>query len=271
MIVPVLIGLLAATASPALSAPVAVEFFRTLTASTVSGDPGAPAVAISVRQATACDLTTALGEPVPGARLTVDGKVVYDGEAPPPGAETEPDEDASVVLRADVEALLALAPSDAPTGEVTLSCRDRAGSWVDVVNEPWRHGGFDDLPLAMPEAVAEQGQPLTVYDIWGIYQAADPVVYQMKIDAQPATITTGENAGAMQVSLPGELRPGLHDVTVQMGEKVMTVPFIQKGNIVEAQPSSSPSLLKWIYAGTGLAAIVVLMIVVLLRQRRRGQ
>lgn len=230
-------------AAPSSPPSIDVAFYQTYGASSVSGDPGTPTMAIVVREATGCDLTGALGDSVPNARLSVDGQIIYDGTAAgtesAEGSDEYADQLAGVVLRADSAALLALVPSDAMTGQVTLSCKNQNGDWITVVNDKWQHQGFAELPLAMPDVTAETGAPLAVFDIEGVYKQSEPIVYRMTIDGESTTVDINEQ-GRLNVSSPKELRPGLHLITVQTGRRVMTTAFIQKGAMPPAVATATP-------------------------------
>ncbi|WDZ87269.1 hypothetical protein [Micromonospora cathayae] len=287
-------------ASVALAAPSPVagddaEFtvYQTFTASAGSGDPGAPALAVWIRDAVACETSGGgsadLDRLAADFTLRADARVVF-GVGLDDQEESEYGS-AGVVLRGGPAEFLALAPvAGTEPGRVALdiSCRASDGSWTTIVKHTWEHPGFESLPLLMPDAEVEQGAPVAVYDVTGVYQEqlVDPAVFTAEIDGIVATIEPADENGAAAVRPKEPPRPGVHVLTLTFEGRELVTPFVQRdgasagpspvaGSSSPAEPaaaagpaSSNPGRWAWPLTA-GSALVVVLVTIVVLRRRRR--
>lgn len=266
--------------------------YQTFTASAGSGDPGAPTLAIWIRDAVACETSgggsAELDRLAADFTLRADDQVVFGV-----GLEDQEENESGtggVVLRAGPAEFLALAPAAMEPGRVALdlSCRASDGSWTTIVKHTWEHPGFESLPMLMPAAEVDQGAPVAVHDVMGVYreQLVDPAVFTAEVDGAVATIEPTDESGAVAVRPKEPPRPGVHVLTLMFEGRKLETPFVQRD-----RPSAPPSPVvgpsstvvtdaaagpawsnpgRWVWPLTaGSTLIAVFVAIVVLRRRRR--
>ncbi|RAY13066.1 hypothetical protein DPM19_21430 [Actinomadura craniellae] len=251
--------LAACLALPAWSAPAGaadpqVRGYAGTGGAAASGDPGAPYVLVTVRDATECALPAGVTGPDPrrsrGIRIFVAGERVYPT---PPGTDPTEVYPAGVEYAGPDDLLidvLARPGQPAPTSlPLRLDCADRSGTWRTVIDRAVPYGGHGNTLPVEVSTVAENGL-VRVGDIRALYNQPAQVRTQdvtAEVDGRPAQVVPGERDGLMSVRLPAGTGRGLRVLTVRAGGRSQTVP-IRNGfatppprRAAPSQPSVDPS------------------------------
>ncbi|MGI8333993.1 FGLLP motif-containing membrane protein [Actinomadura scrupuli] len=210
------------------------------------GDPGREYLYLTVRNATACALPAgAIG---PEAKATRGVRVESGGRRLYPSVVTAAPEDqtGTEVWYSGADDLIIETPARGPAGSafpLRLDCRDRAGTWVKVLDRSIPSPGHAGVLPVLHDLVAANGA-ITVADVSAQYSQPPKVTaatLTAEVEGRPAQVRAGRSAGLMSVRLPPGLTRGVHLLTLRSGSQVTTVPIINGFAVTVAPPPARPA------------------------------
>jgi hypothetical protein len=247
-VVPLVVGLMVAAGPATVAGEPRLGGYNTRATHELTGQIGAPFVAVVVRDLPACDprgdgpVGELAGEYVQFA--VNDTQVFGPGTPEPTGAS---------VHRAGKDSFVALVPAPAEGyARFRMRCRAADGGWNQLLDGRWLYVGHRNVATLQAELVSHDGR-LAVIDLnlFGQRGVLDLAGVRARVDGVAATVGAGaatpaEPAAAAPakndsyvVDVPAGLAAGLHELRLTTATNEIVVPFIHMGGTGEAPAATA--------------------------------